>query len=93
MGITPDIIVAALRRAHRAQRYLPQDRRLFCNVKPDCVIENLTLPILYEAPLYLEEQGPVLRGLPGAAACLCRSRTCGSGRRMVERHQKPQQVA
>ena len=27
----------------------------FCNVKPDCVIENLTLPILYEAPLYLEK--------------------------------------
>ena len=23
-------------------------------MKPDCVIENLTLPILYEAPLYLE---------------------------------------
>ena len=29
----------------------------FCNVKLDCVIENLTLPILYEAPLYLEERG------------------------------------
>jgi len=27
----------------------------FCNVKDDCVIENLTLPILYEAPLMLEE--------------------------------------
>ena len=27
----------------------------FCNVKPDCVIENLTLPVLYEAPLYLEQ--------------------------------------
>ncbi len=29
----------------------------FCNVKPDCVIENLTLPILYEAPLMLEKAG------------------------------------
>ena len=28
---------------------------LFCNVKPDCVIENITLPCLYEAPLMLEK--------------------------------------
>ena len=27
---------------------------LFCNVKPDCVIENQTIPVLYEAPLMLE---------------------------------------
>jgi len=30
---------------------------LFCNVKPDCVIENLTVPCLYEAPLMLEASG------------------------------------
>ena len=30
---------------------------MFCNVKTDCVIENMTLPDLYEAPLMLEEQG------------------------------------
>ena len=38
----------------------------FCNVKPDCVIENLTLSILYEAPLYLESKnlsGAVCREL------------------------------
>ena len=29
----------------------------FCNVKPDCVIENVTLPTLYEAPLMLARQG------------------------------------
>ena len=28
---------------------------MFCNVKPDCVIENLTLPVLYQAPIMLEE--------------------------------------
>lgn len=28
---------------------------LFCNVKEDCVIENSTVPILYEAPLMLEK--------------------------------------
>ena len=27
---------------------------LFCNVKPECVIENRTLQNLYEAPLMLE---------------------------------------
>lgn len=30
---------------------------LFCNVKEDCVIQNQTLPVLYEAPLMLEEAG------------------------------------
>ena len=30
---------------------------LFCNVKKDCVIENITLPNLYEAPLMLERSG------------------------------------
>ena len=29
---------------------------MFCNVKPDCVIENITLPSLYEAPIMLEKQ-------------------------------------
>ena len=28
---------------------------MFCNVKPDCVIENITIPVLYEAPLMLEK--------------------------------------
>ena len=28
---------------------------MLCNVKPDCVIENLTLPVLYQAPIMLEE--------------------------------------
>ena len=28
---------------------------LFCNVKPDCVIEKMTIPVLYEAPLMLEK--------------------------------------
>jgi len=28
---------------------------LFCNVKQDCVIENITVPNLYEAPLMLEK--------------------------------------
>ena len=53
MGISPDIIVA------RVDRPMDDEIRhkisLFCSVPPDCVIENRTLPVLYEAPLMLEE--------------------------------------
>jgi CTP synthase len=30
---------------------------MFCNVEQDCVIENITVPVLYEAPLMLEKAG------------------------------------
>ena len=54
MGIAPDIIVL------RCDEPITDEsifRKIadFCNVKADCVIENLTLPVLYEAPLYLEK--------------------------------------
>ncbi|MCL2200878.1 MAG: CTP synthase, partial [Oscillospiraceae bacterium] len=55
IGITPNIIIT------RADEPLSPGIRekisLFCNVKPDCVIENMTLPCLYEAPLMLHENG------------------------------------
>ena len=56
LGISPDIIVL------RADEPITDGsifRKIanFCNVKPDCVIENLTLPVLYEAPLFLERAG------------------------------------
>lgn len=53
MGINPDIIV--LRSAQPLEESIFQKISLFCNVKPDCVIENRTLPNLYEAPLMLEK--------------------------------------
>lgn len=53
LGISPDIIVM------RADEPIDEDIRakisLFCNVKPDCVIENMTLPVLYQAPIMLEK--------------------------------------
>ena len=54
MGITPNIIIL------RTDEKITDDSIFskiahFCNVKDDCVIENLTLPILYEAPLMLEK--------------------------------------
>lgn len=53
MGIMPDIIV--MRADEPIDQTIKDKISLFCNVKPDCVIENTTLPILYEAPLMLEE--------------------------------------
>ncbi len=52
MGIRPDIIV--LRCDEPLEDSIFKKISLFCNVKPDCVIENITLPYLYEAPLMLE---------------------------------------
>ena len=54
LGLSPDIIVT--RSDESIGEGIRQKISLFCNVKPDCVIENITLPDLYEAPLMLEEQ-------------------------------------
>ncbi len=52
-GIVPDVIVC------RCEADMDEDAKrkisLFCNVKQDCVIENRTVPILYQAPVMLEE--------------------------------------
>ena len=53
MGINPNIIV--LRCDRPLEDSIFKKIALFCNVKPDCVIENITLPCLYEAPLMLEK--------------------------------------
>ena len=55
MGINPNIIVLRSDRSLEASIF--QKISLFCNVKEDCVIENRTLPNLYEAPLMLEQSG------------------------------------
>ncbi|MBR6917551.1 MAG: CTP synthase, partial [Clostridia bacterium] len=55
MGVSPDIIV--LRCDEPLEESIFKKISLFCNVKEDCVIENITLPNLYEAPLMLEENG------------------------------------
>lgn len=53
MGVKPDIIV--LRCDEPLEPSIFQKISLFCNVRPDCVIENITLPVLYEAPIMLEK--------------------------------------
>lgn len=54
MGIKPDIIVLRTDEPITDQSIF-QKIALFCNVQPDCVIENLTIPVLYEAPIMLEK--------------------------------------
>ena len=62
VGIQPDILVC------RTDAEISEDVRhkiaLFCNVEPECVIQNLTAQTLYEAPLLLEKEG--------LADCVCR---------------------
>ncbi|MDR3305105.1 MAG: CTP synthase [Clostridiales Family XIII bacterium] len=64
LGIFPDIIVI------RSEGHVGEDIKrkiaLFCNVKPDSVIESSNIPLLYEAPLMFENQnfsGIVLKHL------------------------------
>ena len=55
MGIAPDIII--LRCDEHLEPSIFRKIAMFCNVKDDCVIENVTLPTLYEAPVMLEQSG------------------------------------
>lgn len=55
LGINPDIIIT--RSDTPLDDSINKKIALFCNVKPDCVINNVTLPCLYEAPLMLHENG------------------------------------
>lgn len=53
IGINPDIIV--LRCDEPLEESIFKKIALFCNVKPDCVVENITIPVLYQAPMMLEK--------------------------------------
>ena len=54
-GISPNIIIA--RADQSLEKEILDKLSMFCNVKPDCVIENRTLSTIYEAPLMLEMSG------------------------------------
>lgn len=55
LGIQPNIIVC------RSEMSIPDDVRdkisLFCNIRKEDVIQNLTAPVIYEVPLMLENEG------------------------------------
>ena len=54
IGIVPDVIIA--RCDVPLEESIKSKIALFCNVRKECVIENLTVSNLYEAPLMLEKQ-------------------------------------
>lgn len=54
LGLFPDIIV--LRSDNPIEESIKSKIAMFCNVQPDCVIENETLSSLYEVPLMLHRQ-------------------------------------
>ena len=53
LGIRPNIVV--LRSDTKLDKHIIEKVSMFCNVSEDCVIENLTLPNIYEVPLALEK--------------------------------------
>ncbi|MCL1832644.1 MAG: CTP synthase [Oscillospiraceae bacterium] len=55
VGIAPDIIVT--RSDEAIDDGIKEKIALFCNVKPDCVIENRSIKSLYEVPLMLHDNG------------------------------------
>ncbi len=55
IGINPNIIIA--RADEPINKTILEKIAMFCNVKPDCVIENSTLDNLYAAPIMLHERG------------------------------------
>lgn len=54
MGIWPDIIVC--RSEHPLDQQIKDKIALFCNVPTNCVLQNLDVPYLYEAPLAMEKE-------------------------------------
>ena len=54
-GIKPDILVC--RSEQRVPDYMKEKIALFCNVRKENVIQNLTADNLYAVPLLLEEEG------------------------------------
>ncbi len=54
LGISPDIVVLRCEKA--LEKDIFDKIALFCNLERDCVIENRTIPVLYEVPLMLKKQ-------------------------------------
>lgn len=55
IGIQPDIIVC--RSEYAISKDLKEKIALFCNVEPECVIQNYDADTIYEVPLILKDEG------------------------------------
>lgn len=54
LGLRPDILIC--RSDYPLSREIRDKLALFCNVKPECVLQNLDAEILYDVPLMMEEE-------------------------------------
>lgn len=90
MGIWPDILVC--RSDYPLDTSMREKLALFCNVKPEHILQNLDAPSLYEVPLMMEEEHLA------QAVCECLKLPCPEPdltdwKRMVEdMHQSVKQV-
>ncbi len=88
IGIQPDIIVCRCERPIGAD--LKRKISLFCNVPPNCVIENLDASSIYEVPLMLENEGLAERVCTRLGLIPCEP-DLTEWKRMVERLKHPRQ--
>ena len=83
LGVSPDVIILRTDEPITDQAIFDKVAH-FCNVRRDCVIENQTLPVLYEAPLMLEKAN--LSGIVCRELQLdCRKPDLSDWEHMVER--------
>lgn len=87
MGIWPDILIC--RSDYPVNMEMREKIALFCNVKPEHVLQNLDAKSLYEVPLMLEEEHFA------AAVCECLRLPCpepdlAAWRRMVKDLERPE---
>lgn len=87
MGIWPDILIC--RSDYPVNMEMREKIALFCNVKPEHVLQNLDAKSLYEVPLMLEEEHFA------AAVCECLRLPCPepdltAWRRMVKDLERPE---
>ena len=73
-GVSPDVIILRVDEPITDANIFDKIAH-FCNVQRDCVIENLTLPVLYEAPLMtlpVLYEAPLMLEKAGFSETVCR---------------------
>ena len=86
VGIQPDVLVL------RTEQYLDEGLRkkvaAFCNVDFDCVIQSEDLSSIYEAPVYMQDQGLDTAILRKVEEPIGEKPSLGPWRQFLERHAK-----
>lgn len=90
LGIQPDIIV--LRTEHPLTESVKRKVAGFCNVRPDCVVQSLDQPTIYEVPLRMQEQGLDAAIMRGVGLEVGETPGLGPWRSFLERRHKATEV-